>query len=296
MGKISGKLLKYILPKPHDCEYEKTYYPFIILKKKKYVGYKYEEDTINYKIDNTGTVLKRRDNAPIVKEICTGIVNKIMNGVKVDDICEFLVTCLKNMFEGKYDIRYFLQTRELKSNEHYKDWSKIAHMVLANRIAKRENKEKIQSGIRLEYAVVKKEFSDKKNRLQGDFIETKDYIIENNLKLDYMFYLTNQIMNPTKQFLELVYDRTDELFDHFLEKYKFTKNELILMEIKKISANINMKKSVQSNDQLVSINIENLNNRSKYILNSCKLLIIKLKLFCKIKKINMTFDDLLADT
>ena len=36
--------------------------------------------------------------------------------------------------------------------------------------------------------------------LQGDSIEHPDYIKENNLQVDYLFYLTNQIMNPTIQF------------------------------------------------------------------------------------------------
>jgi len=79
LGKLSGELIKSKLFYPHDCEYEKTFWPFAILTKKKYVGNKYEFDVNNYKQDFMGIVLKRRDNAPIVKEICSGIINCLIN-------------------------------------------------------------------------------------------------------------------------------------------------------------------------------------------------------------------------
>ena len=69
MGIITGELVKKRLPFPHDLEYEKTYWPFLILTKKRYVGNKYEFDPNKYKQDCMGIVLKRRDNAPIVKEV-----------------------------------------------------------------------------------------------------------------------------------------------------------------------------------------------------------------------------------
>ena len=54
----------------------------------------------------------------------------------------------------------------------------------------------------------------KVNILQGDRIEHVDYIKDNNLDLDYEFYITNQIMNPVKQVLDLEMDKkeTEKLF------------------------------------------------------------------------------------
>ena len=53
-----------------------------------------------------------------------------------------------------------------------------------------------------------------RNILQGDRVEHVDYISKNNLPLDYEFYITNQIMNPVKQVLDLEMDpiETDKLF------------------------------------------------------------------------------------
>jgi DNA polymerase elongation subunit (family B) len=43
-----------------------------------------------------------------------------------------------------------------------------------------------------------------KKALQGEKIETPNFIVENNLKIDYSFYITNQIMKPIQQLFALV--------------------------------------------------------------------------------------------
>jgi DNA polymerase elongation subunit (family B) len=48
-----------------------------------------------------------------------------------------------------------------------------------------------------------------KKVLQGDRIEDPDYIVEQNISLDYEFYITNQIMNPVKQVFDLEMDEKE---------------------------------------------------------------------------------------
>jgi hypothetical protein len=122
------------------------------------------------------------------------------------------------MFDEKYDIKYFLQSRTLKLKESYKDWTKIAHVYLADKIAQRDPGNTPQSGDRIEYVVIKVQSNGEK-LLQGDIIETPKFVKENNLEIDYLFYLTNQIMNPALQFLELVDKNANNLFKEFIDKY-----------------------------------------------------------------------------
>ena len=77
-GEIATKFLKA----PHDLEYEKTFMPFCLLSKKRYVGMLYEHDPNKCKRKSMGIVLKRRDNAPIVKDIYGGIIDILMNEAK----------------------------------------------------------------------------------------------------------------------------------------------------------------------------------------------------------------------
>jgi DNA polymerase elongation subunit (family B) len=220
IGKISGELIKSRLPFPHNFAYEKTFWPFLILCKKKYVGNKYEDNPNKYKQDFMGIVLKRRDNAPIVKEVCGGIIDILINKRDPIGAKNYLKKCLDDMFAGKYDIKYFLQSRTLKMKESYADWTRIAHVYLSEKIALRDPGNKPQSGDRIEFAVIKVKNDDpKKKLLQGEVIETPIYIKQNNLEIDYLFYMTNQIQNPATQFLQLVDDKIKDLFDEYKEKY-----------------------------------------------------------------------------
>ena len=218
LGKLSGELIKSKLPFPHDCEYEKIFWPFAILTKKRYVGNKYEFDPNKYKLDFMGIALKRRDNAAIVKEICSGIIDQLINYRSPQGALQFTRKCLQNMFDGNYDIKYFLQSRTLKLKESYKDWTRIAHVYLADKISKRDPGNTPQSGDRMEYVVIKVSSNGEK-LLQGDIIETPSYVKEKNLEIDYLFYLTNQIMNPALQFLEIVDKDASKLFKEFIDKY-----------------------------------------------------------------------------
>ena len=78
-------------------------------------------------------------------------------------------------------------TKSLRSN--YKNPQQIAHKVLADRIAERDPGNKPSSGDRIPFAYIKAGT----RALQGDRIETPTYIRDNNLKIDYEFYITNQM-------------------------------------------------------------------------------------------------------
>ena len=55
---------------------------------------------------------------------------------------------------------------------------------------------------RVQYIYVEHDRKNK-NLLQGEKIEDPRYIIENKLNIDYMFYITNQLMKPICQLLSV---------------------------------------------------------------------------------------------
>ena len=86
----------------------------------------------------------------------------------------------------------------------YKNPKSIAHKVLADRITARDPGNKPGPGDRIPFAYIS---VPGKKVLQCDKIETPTFIQENNLKLDYSFYITNQIMKPVQQLFALVIEK-----------------------------------------------------------------------------------------
>lgn len=204
LAQQAGELASKFLKQPHDLEYEKTFLPFCLLSKKRYVGMLYETDPYKGKRKSMGIVLKRRDNAPIVKDIYGGIIDILMKENDIEKAAEFLKTCLQNMVEEKYGMDKLVITKSLRSG--YKNPNQIAHKVLADRIGRRDPGNKPSVGDRIPFVYI--ENPDKK-ALQGERIETPDYIIANKgqIKINYGFYITNQIMKPVQQLFALVLEQ-----------------------------------------------------------------------------------------
>ena len=69
-GQAASRGIKAQLAPPHNLEYEKTMFPLLLLSKKRYVGLLYEDDPdAKPKQKSMGIALKRRDYAPIVKQV-----------------------------------------------------------------------------------------------------------------------------------------------------------------------------------------------------------------------------------
>ena len=136
LAQEAGELATKFLKKPHDLEYEKTFMPFCLLSKKRYVGMLYETDPNKGSRKSMGIVLKRRDNAPIVKDVYGGIIDILMKEKNIEKAVEFLQSCLKNIIDEKYPLDKLIITKSLRSN--YKNPAQIAHKVLADRMGKRD--------------------------------------------------------------------------------------------------------------------------------------------------------------
>ena len=198
----AGHLASTFLKGPHDLEYEKTFMPFCLLSKKRYVGMLYETDPNKGKRKEMGIVLKRRDNAPIVKDVYGGIIDILMKKQNIQEAIDFLKSCLQNIVDEKFPMDKLIITKSLRSG--YKNPQSIAHKVLADRITTRDPGSKPSSGDRIPFVYI---VSSNKKALQGEKIETPSFIVENGLKIDYSFYITNQIMKPVQQLFALVLEK-----------------------------------------------------------------------------------------
>ena len=199
LAKEAGELATKFLKGPHDLEYEKTFMPFCLLSKKRYVGMLYEEDPNYCKRKSMGIVLKRRDNAPIVKDVYGGIIDILMKEKDIEKSTQFLEKMLNDIASQNIPIHKLIISKSLRS--FYKNPKQIAHKVLADRMGVRDPGNKPGPGDRIPYVYI---LSGKKKDLQGNKIEHPDYIREKNIKIDYGFYITNQIMKPVLQIYSLV--------------------------------------------------------------------------------------------
>jgi DNA polymerase elongation subunit (family B) len=224
LGKKAAEKITSSGRKAHKIEYEKTFYPFILFCRKRYVGMMYEDDITKCKRKTMGVALKRRDNAPIVKDVFGGALDSLMEhrSIKLAEklVKEMLVKVMKN----EYPLEKYILSKQLRDD--YKNPGQIAHRVLADRMEERDAGNKPQVGDRLSYIYVSNRADQKK---QGDKIEHVDYVREKKLKPDVELYITNQIQNPVAQLFALAIEDLDGYkkrdYSTFYEEYRETLDE-----------------------------------------------------------------------
>ena len=203
-GQLVEKEIKAIMPNSQNLAYEKTLWPFIILSKKRYVGNLYEDNINKFKQKSMGIVLKRRDNAPIVKTVYGGIIDTLLNKGDFLGSVEFLQNKLQEMVTGQVSLEDLIISKTLRAS--YKDPSKIAHKVLAKRMGERDAGNKPQANDRIPFVFIKTP-EGVEIKLQGDRIEHPDYIRAEALTPDYYHYITNQLIKPISQIYALCVEK-----------------------------------------------------------------------------------------
>ena len=74
----------------------------------------YENDPNKGSRKSMGIVLKRRDNAPIVKDVYGGIIDILMKEKNIQKAVEFLQSSLQNIIEEKYPMDKLIITKSLR--------------------------------------------------------------------------------------------------------------------------------------------------------------------------------------
>ena len=197
----AGKFVTRCLKKPHDFEYDKVFYPFIIFSKKRYVGNKFEGDPTAYKQTSMGIATKRRDYAGIVKNVYGGAIKILLNEKDILKAFTFVQRVCNDLVDGKISEHQLILTKSLRSE--YKAVTPPAHKILAQRITLRDPGNAPTSGERMQFMYILPEAGQAASKLQGDRIETPSYIKENKLKVDFKYYIEHQIFNPISQLFGL---------------------------------------------------------------------------------------------
>ena len=203
LAQESAYLCSLWLPPPMKLAYEKTLMSFILLSKKRYVGMLYEEDPDKGKLKFMGLPLKRRDSCDYLKDVYGGILTILMKEPdNVQKAIEFLTLSLQNLIDGKVSMEKLAITKSLRSD--YKNPQQIAHKVLADRIGERDPGNKPKPGDRIKFVFIN---TGDKKALLGERVETPEFILQNNLQIDYTYYITNQLMNPLQQMFGLALEK-----------------------------------------------------------------------------------------
>ena len=109
-----------------------------------------------------------------------------------------------DLVEGRTKMGQLIITKSLKAEYAC---SPPAHKVLADRIKARDPGNAPAAGDRLPYVYVRPGVGQVAAKLQGERIETPQYVREKGLTVDYEYYIQHQLKNPISQMFGILLEQ-----------------------------------------------------------------------------------------
>jgi len=229
---------------PVFLEYEKVFFPFLLLQKKKYVALKFEEDPDHGKIDAKGIEMVRRDNCRLVSETQSKCIHILLHDRDLVKAIDCLQGALRDLVNNRVDLDLLVVSKALKKQplpEEAKKCSKkeikkrypaskyyhgqLPHVNLATKMRIRNPADAPVLGQRIPYIVLVGRESNIANR--G---EEPKMVKQQKLKVDVHYYV-KQMRNSFKRIFDEVIgsEETNALFigDHMVPENNIFKQFVV---------------------------------------------------------------------
>ena len=196
----AAKEISKTFKKPIELEFEKFMYPLILVAKKRYMYVEWTDPKKhNGEIEAKGVELVRRDNCPYVKETLDAVLHPIMFENNVDLGVSRAQEFIDNLLTGNVDIKKLILSKNLKND--YKKPETIAHYQLVQKMILRDPNSAPKPGDRVPFVYV--DIGDPK-ALSWKKVEDPEYVVQNNIPIDCLYYLEHQLKNPLKTIFDIL--------------------------------------------------------------------------------------------
>ncbi|KAI0705141.1 DNA polymerase family B-domain-containing protein [Cytidiella melzeri] len=195
MGSQAAEFVTAKFIKPIKLEFEKVYWPYLLISKKRYAGLYWTRPEQYDKMDTKGIETVRRDNCRLVSTVISTCLHKLLIDRNVPDATEYAKQTISDLLQNKIDMSQLVITKALAKADYA---GKQAHVELAERMKQRDAGSAPALGDRVAYVIIK----GMKGAAAYEKSEDPIYVLENNIPIDTKYYLENQLSNPLMRIFE----------------------------------------------------------------------------------------------
>lgn len=204
IGKEAAEWVSSHFTPPIKLEFEKVYYPYLLINKKRYAGLYFSSSADTHdKMDCKGIETVRRDNCPLVANLINTCLQKILIDRDPDGAVDHAKEVISDLLCNRIDISQLVITKELtRTAQEYA--GKQAHVELAERMRKRDAGSAPNLGDRVPYVIIKAA------KGAAAYMKSEDpiYVLENNIPIDTQYYLEQQLSKPLLRIFEPILGET----------------------------------------------------------------------------------------
>ncbi|TGZ65787.1 hypothetical protein CRM22_005695 [Opisthorchis felineus] len=198
LGRKAAEIISAEFPNPIRLEFEKVYFPYLLINKKRYAGLYFTKPDKHDKMDCKGIETVRRDNSPLVANLIQACLERILINRDPNSAITFAQGVISDLLCNRIDISQLVISKELtKTDEEYA--GKQAHVELAAKMRKRDAGSAPHLGDRVPYVI-----TAVGGKNSATYMKAEDplYVLEHNVPIDTKYYLENQLANPLLRIFE----------------------------------------------------------------------------------------------
>ncbi|KAH9967292.1 DNA polymerase family B-domain-containing protein [Russula dissimulans] len=195
MGSEAAAFVTKKFVQPIKLEFEKVYYPYLLINKKRYAGLYWTKPEKYDKMDSKGIETVRRDNCRLVSTVIETCLHKMLIDRDVKGAEDYTKQTISDLLQNKVDMSQLVITKALAKTDYT---GKQAHVELAERMKQRDAGSAPALGDRVPYVIVK----GIKGAAAYEKSEDPIYVLENNIPIDTKYYLENQLSKPLLRIFE----------------------------------------------------------------------------------------------
>jgi DNA polymerase delta subunit 1 len=232
LGKVAAEEVSKLFVKPIKLEFEKVYFPYLLMNKKRYAGLYWTNSVKHDKMDTKGIETVRRDSewkgerkslgilssspahwvcstvrvrpsadCALVSNVVTNVLNYLLieqNPHLATSYCEKVIS---DLLCNRLDLSLLVISKSLGKSADASDYaSKQAHVELAERMRKRDPRSAPVVGDRVAYVITR----GTKDAKAHEKAEDPLYVLANSVPIDTNYYLKNQLEQPLIRIFEPV--------------------------------------------------------------------------------------------
>ncbi|KAL6854234.1 DNA polymerase family B domain-containing protein [Trichoderma novae-zelandiae] len=201
LGEEASKFVSAKFLKPIKLEFEKVYFPYLLINKKRYAGLYWTKTEKYDKMDTKGLETVRRDNCLLAQTVIEKVLRMILIDRDVQGAQDYVKSTIADLLQNKIDMSKLVITKALTKEDYA---AKQAHVELAQRMKKRDAGSAPGLGDRVAYVMVRGAAGAKNFEKSEDPI----YVLENNVPIDTKYYLDNQLAKPLGRIFEPILGET----------------------------------------------------------------------------------------
>lgn len=219
LGEKGAAFVSSFFKNPIKLEFEKVYYPYLLLSKKRYAGKLWTNPNAYDKRDIKGLEIVRRDNCLLVRQCLGKVIDLLLNENDTKEQAQnkatsYVRSVIFDLLNNRFDMSYLVitkgLTRDLDADPEkggYK--TKMAHVELAYKLRQRDPLNCPGIGDRIPYVIV----AGPKNAKTYECSEDPVYVMDNDLPIDKQYYIEKQLRKPLERIFEAMNVDCRELFE-----------------------------------------------------------------------------------